>query len=440
MAKSNLSNILNSTRHIDGFSSNSGVQYYTRPIEKFSKNYTPSKKNIKPYKEQTKITNSDESIKKVHKKYKPAYTAPYYTTKHSKQDKKMKFNMNMSWGDNYSNTATNFDRLYSIYPTKEIDNICQYVFMVRPDLNILKDENRLVDYTKSQINSGYYPSSSPNKDQYFRYMLKKYPMMLRSLSGNKFPGNHDFIPYLVSRTESMQIPDYAIKTSKFTQPYTNFNMPYAGNASESFTGGTFEITFREDNEYRLHKLFQTWLYYIDGVTRNKFGPTISHIKNNEYDYATSVYCITCAADGETILYWTKYTGCFPTSVPNSDLSFNLRGTPNNKVTIPFDYFRQEAMNPYILIDFNKNSHVVKNNSNGLGYIPVYRSKTINELGMKDYRTKANKSILVEHAETSFSKDILADLGSGNGLVGCPFICKINNQYILRWKKNSIKIM
>lgn len=439
MAKSNLSGLLNSTRPIEGFSNGNQIQYYKRPIEKFTHNYNYKSENNKDYKKQTKITNSNKTIRNPNRKYIPHYTADYYTTKHNNVDKKMKFNMNMNWGNAYANTATNFDRLYSIYPSKEIDNICQYVFMVRPDLNILKNQYELVTYSKSQIESGYYPAASPSNDLFFRYMLKHYPMMLRNLSGNRFPGDHDFIPYLVSRTESMQIPDYTIKSYKFTQPYTNYNMPYASHASESYTGGTFEITFREDNEYRIHKLFQTWLYYIDGVTRNMFGPKMTYIKNNRYDYATSVYCITCAADAETILFWTKYTGCFPTSVPNSDLSFNLRGTPNNKVTIPFDYFLQESLDPHILVDFNKNAHVVNNNSNGLGYIPVYRSKTLGGIGMKDYRTKENKSIGSVNAKTSFSKNTPADLGSGNGLVGCPFICKIDGDYLLRWKKTNISI-
>lgn len=432
--------MMNSIKKIEEFSTEKMTQYYTRDIEKFksSKTKPESEAGNRPYVKQKKITNSSKPPINDPKRYKPGYKADYYTTKHAKIDKKMKFNMNMSWGKSYGNTATNFDRLYSVYPEKEIDNICQYVFMVRPDLNILKDEDTLVSYTSKQINTGYYPASSPSKDQFFKYMLKKYPMMLRSLSGNRFPGDHDFIPYLVGRTETMQIPDFSIKSFKFTQPYTNFNMPYAGNASESYTGGSFDITFREDNEYRIHKLFQAWLYYIDGVTRNKFGPKLTHIRDNEYDYATSIYCITCAADGESILHWTKYTGCYPTSVPNSDLSFNLRGVPNKQITIPFDYFLQESLDPYILIDFNKNAHVVSN-ANSVGYIPVYRSKTLNEIGMKDYRSKVNKGLGQINTTVTFRKSDPADLGSGNGLVGCPFICKVGGQYLLRWKKNTISI-
>ena len=459
MAKSNLSGLLSSVRKIDPFSKSEVLHYYDRPIDKFTHTYKYKPKNNKKYVKKTKITNSSQNIPRIKKPYKPAMTATPFIkkgggssglgsgSKSGKEiDEKMKFNLNMTYGykGNYEKSTVNFDRLYSVYPSEEIDNICQYVFIVRPNLNILKSQNQLVSYTSSQIKSGYYPTSSPNKDLYFKHLLSEHPMMLRSLCGNKFPGDHDFIPYLVGRTESMQIPDYGIKSYKFTQPYTNFNLPYASHASESYTGGQFEITFREDSEYRIHKLFQAWVYYIDGVTKNKFGPTVANIRNNVFDYATSVYCFTCKADGETLIYWTKYTGCFPTSVPNSDLSFNLRGSPNNKITIPFEYFVQEPMDPYILVDFNKNAHITKNNANSIPYIPVYRSDSLKKIGMTDYRTKTNKSIGMINCETHFIKNTPVSLGSGNGLVGCPFVCRVKGsdgkaRYYLRWKKNQITI-
>lgn len=393
-------------------------------------------------------------------KYKPKYTKPegkkdfkYITnTKYSKKkqklspsshadagvtslmDKRLKYNLNMNTGlGNYNeNIGSYFDRLYSVYPEHELSGLCQYVFIVRPDLNILEDgSNKLVSYGDNR--AGYLPNSSPDKDQLFRMMKKTYPYILANLSGNLLEehGKHDFMPYLVGRTESLNIPDYSLKDYKMTQPYTNYNLPYASHALESQTGGQFEITFREDDALQIHKLFQTWIYYIDGVTRNKFGPKVKYIRDNRIDYACSVYCITCKADATEIVYWTKYTGAFPTSVPNSDFSFNLRGTPNNKVTIPFDYFYQESLNPYILVDFNKNAHVTKNASKQ-AYIPVYRSGTIGGIGMGESRS--SERLKMTKDTTKFVKSAPVSLGSGNGLVGAPFICKIGKKYFLRWKK------
>lgn len=271
-----------------------------------------------------------------------------------KKDINMRLDHNMRM-KNRSDNQLYFDRLYSVYPDKELDNICQYVFFVRPDTNIF-DES-----------SSDKLSSACAKNAFMRYMKATYPKILLQLSSNLTP-NNDFMPYLVGRTESLQIPDYSIKNYSLNQPYTNLLIPYAGHGLESMTGGTFDVSFREDNEFRIHKLFQAWLTYINGVVRNTMVPKYKHISQNKIDYATSVYCITCAADGKTILYWSKYTGAFPTTVPNSDLSFNLRGSVPNKLNIPFSYFLCESMEPYILADFNKNARMETPTSEGA---PIY---------------------------------------------------------------------
>ncbi len=280
----------------------------------------------------------------------------------------------------------NFDRFYSVYPNIELTDLKQYVFLVRPELNVLSDSN------PNKV------SDTCSKDNWMKLMAKDNNIMMRHLTTALDP-NHDFMTYLVGRTESLQIPDYSLKNYSISQPYTNFLMPYATNAIESRTGGTFDIIFREDNMLRLHKLFYTWMYYIDGVSRDIFKPKYKYIIYNKFDYVTSVYHFVCAPDGESILWWSKYTGCTPINVPNSDMSFNLRGSPDNKLAISFAYFLHEAMTPDILADFNENSRASMNQ-----YVPTYD----------------------EYSH-----------GTGNALVGAPFIHRRDSeayQYYLRWRR------
>ena len=393
------------------------------------------------------ITNTMKELRKG-KKFVPKNKEDVGIT--SKIDKGMKFNLNMNLGSGNAgrNRTHYFDRFYSVHPRYEIESFCPYVFIVRPDLNILDVHGKnLVSLTEKQRAAGYYQNVSPNKDQFFRYMKSCHPNMLRSISGNEM-GEHDFIPFLVGRTESLQIPDYQIKDYNITQPYTNFNLPYASHALASKTGGQIEITFREDNRLSVHNLFQTWAYYIDGVTRNIFGPRMKYIKNNKFDYMCSIYYIVCGPDAETILFWSKITGAFPINVPNSNLSFNLRGTPDNKCSITFAYFHQEPYEPNILVDFNKNAHVMES---GTPYIPIYNTNTIKSTGMTAYSkaTTSNKQSVgglakkLDRAIDAAPRDVnaLSVLGTGNALAGCPFICKIkgNNHYTLRWKKIPITL-
>lgn len=285
----------------------------------------------------------------------------------------------------YQSMYQNFDRFYSVYPEIELTDLKHYIFITRPELNVVN------------IGNPAFVSSTCSKDSWMKYMARDHNIVLRHLTLTLDP-DHDFMPFLVGRTESIQIPDYSLKNQSVSQPYSNYLMPYATNANESRTGGTFDIVFKEEYQLRVHKLFYTWMYYIDAVNKGLFKPLHKFLIYNKFDYMCSVYHIVTRADGETIVWWSKYTGCVPINIPNSDMSFNLRGGTENKIPITFSYFMHEALNPEILLDFNQNSRAA-----ATSYVPLYD-------------------------EELFS--------TGNALVGAPFIHRRNSEsyaYYLRWR-------
>lgn len=275
----------------------------------------------------------------------------------------------------------NFDRFYSIYPDIEATNLLQYVFIVRPSCNIVDRGGDITDECKH--------------DNYITMMVKTEPILAESLCDG-FNNEHDFIPFLTGRVESLQVPDLSLKTYTLDQPYTNYRIPYPGTSIESVTGGSFDITFRETKTLKIHKLFNLWIHYISAVKRNTCSPKMIMMKENRFDYACSVYQITCLPDGETIVWWGKYTGCIPKNVANSDLSFNLRGGVEPRTSISFDYFMYEPHHPEILSDFNDNAHV----GTSANYVPLYDA---------------------------------GNAGSGTAMVGAPFISVDGNQLKLRWQ-------
>lgn len=287
-----------------------------------------------------------------------------------------------------------FDRFYSIDLHTELPSGRHYIFMCRPDLYLVEEGSAASGVL--QLSS----ESRVNVDPYFTYLAKFHPEIIASLTGDfagiksnvltnttesaasesgygnsqttdgtKVISNgkayqltiHSFIPYFTSRVESLQLPDYNIKSNMIVQPYTKYSMPYTTSAIESTTGGNFDITFREDRYYSIHKLFYGWLYYQNNVMRNIFSPKKKYVMYNALDYATSIYDFIVDETGENIIYWTKYTGCVPTNVPMSDLSFNRGGEAESKVSISFSYFMCEHMDRNILLDFQYNS---------LGYIAM----------------------------------------------------------------------
>ena len=263
-----------------------------------------------------------------------------------------------------------FDRFYSIDLERELPSGRHYIFICRPDLYLLKDGSSNILELSSE--------SRVNTDPYFTYLLQFHPEIIGSLTKNGFKGNvkkttpprttngsvnqtlknlpmHAFMPYLTTRIEILQLPDYSIKQSSIVQPYTKYTVPYTTNAIQSTTGGSFSITFREDAYYSIHKLFYAWLYYQNNVSKNIFQPKNEYLMHNMLDYATSIYDFIVDETGENIIYWAKYTGCIPTEVPMSDLSFNRNGAGETKVSIDFTYFMCEHMDRNILMDFQYNS-------------------------------------------------------------------------------------
>lgn len=289
-------------------------------------------------------------------------------TSHKFTDTEMRtlHNMFSKWSANGLNTPLaldNFNRFYSIFPDMEMpSDLKSYIFITRPEMNLIGTASGSYKLNSDPKRNLASENCSDNRLQYLAAMNPEILYMLTE----DYSDYHSFIPYLQGRTESLQLPDYQIRTSDFTIPFYSYKYTYPTVTNESITGGTFDITFREDADLRITKMFQFWIYYQDAVMKNKMTPTRWHIINNYYDFMCSVYEIICDPTSKKILYWVKYTGCFPTSVPISNLSHNLHSSMDNKVSVTFNYMMVEALEPRVIQDFNNNS--TRRSSNP---VPVY---------------------------------------------------------------------
>lgn len=336
----------------------------------------------------------------------------------------------------------NFNRFYTINPADRAPSGRHYVFFCRPDLYFFEET--------SKGNLDLSDESGVAQDPIFRELAYKNPEILQTLTaefdinakdftiGMQWPsasgfGNsktsdgskdmknrplsiHSLMPILGSRVESIQLPDYSLKSSVIQQPYTKYSIPVAGNAIESITGGSFDISFREDVNFTMTKLFYAWVYYINGVSRNVFRPKEKYSLYNALDYATSIYDIVVKEDGETIAMMSKYTGAFPVNVPVSDWAFTKGSTPPTSININFQYFYYEAFGSEIITDFNFNS---------LGYI--YMTQHVGEDNY--YVIKENDQQLPFMLTYNYG-----NASVDRSLVGRPYIVLDTNKKVhkLRW--------
>ena len=291
-----------------------------------------------------------------------------------------------------------FDRLYVMDRNNINPSSRHYIFICRPDLYLTDDQGEASGGAKTGVFQ-LSTKSGVADDPFFNYLKKCHPQIIASLTGS-FDGGfqsmqtfnqaavtgsgkgnaeyttgqtlsiwnsngngktsvqlpmHAFIPYLTGRVEASSIPDVTIDSNNLVQPYTHYSLPYTTTSIKSTTGGTVQITFKEDRYYSIHKLFYAWIYYENNVMRNIFSPKDKYILYNAMDYATSIYDFLVDDTGENILYWTKYTGAVPLTVPMSDMNFNRNSSYNGDCTIEFAYYVVEHMDLDVLIDFNLNS-------------------------------------------------------------------------------------
>lgn len=263
-------------------------------------------------------------------------------------------NMFSTWSADGLNDAVvldNFNRFYTIFPDMEMPNdLKTYVFITRPEMNLFRSGRAYKTYKDAALAL----EEDNANDAMLMNMSVLHPEILTMLT-KYYSTDHYFIPYLQGRAESLQLPDYQIRTSELSIPFYNYKYIYPTVTNESITGGTFDISFREDNELRITKMFQFWIHYIDAIMKNKMKPSDSHIRDSTFDFMCSVYEIICDPTTQKVLFYAKYSGCFPTSVPISNLSHNLRSGVESKTSVTFAYSFVEAMKPEIMLDFNKNS-------------------------------------------------------------------------------------
>ena len=335
----------------------------------------------------------------------------------------------------------NFNRYYAINLADESPSGKHYVFFCRPDLYLL------------DVKGNWYTLSTKSRvaqDSFFQKLAYEDPMIIRSLTAEFADSNvrniqstfaapsqsgygnstttdgtrdangvslsiHSLIPFLTGRVESIQLPDYSIKTFSLTQPYTKYSLPMSLTSIESTTGGSFDVSFREDSNFSITKMFYAWIRYMDGVMRNEYSPKAKYQKYNALDYATSVYDIIVDPTGTEIKFFGKYTGVIPTAVPLSDHGFNKSGGSSgaSSVNISFQYFHYEPLNPEILLDFNYNS---------LGYIYMENAGK--------YRVFDMRSCPLPYMDTYDSNY----LSAGRPYVGRPYVVQDTQRrkFFLRW--------
>lgn len=250
-------------------------------------------------------------------------------------------------GDNRIKLYSQFDRNGCVDPYNGFVGARSYVFFTRPDLHIFSNTN------------GAYDGTALNEElmgiPFFTDMADRYPEILYSLQSSCSRDKSPFIN-LLTNTISGPVELPSIMANKNLETGTNAygtNIQYRGTSHPSDENISLTIEFTDNRYLEVFMFFKMYDEYEKQKNLGRITPANPrYIRDKIISDQISIFRIDTAEDGESILYFAKWTGCMPLSVPTEVLSDieNING--NLQLSIQWHAHFFDDMDLDILSDFN----------------------------------------------------------------------------------------
>ncbi|MCK9198665.1 MAG: hypothetical protein M0P49_03590 [Bacilli bacterium] len=234
-----------------------------------------------------------------------------------------------------------FNRFGYIDPYNTVNHAKEYLFFTKPDLHLFKNSS----------------SSSLNTElqdvPFFIEMIKNYKPVLEQLQESCSGSNGPFIKILSNSVKNtLDMPTLSAKTIETSATIYGTKQSYRGGSSGD-EDNDFSLEFEDTKYLDLYMFFKCW----DEYSRRKVlglvtPPKDSYIIDKILHDQIAIYKFIVGEDGETIIYYGKSFGCYPTGVPREAFS-DMDKNGGLVYSVPWKSFVIEDMNPLILKDFNK---------------------------------------------------------------------------------------
>lgn len=303
-----------------------------------------------------------------------------------------------------------------------------FIFMTTPFLN-LSEENIA-------------------NDAFLTYMDKFEPDLLNTLSysNNAQSGdlkqhgrsNSPFIKILTNKFKDVSLSSLSLRTKETNETFYGFKQSLPGSIVDSISAGEISVTYNETKGLSITKLHKVWAEYTDNIRRGIFKPSSNTLNGRFIDYLSSLYYFLLDYDMSTILFYSKYTGLFPLSVPYSNLGVSMGNHELVTTDISYGYSYKEDLNPTILMEFNS---VAKNIDISGG-----TETTTNAMIMPEFGNKYSYKELSNNYQFSSVKVVLRNFSvlsspSGHSGFGNTGTGSGNNyKYQLIFDNNSTSII
>ena len=263
-----------------------------------------------------------------------------------------------------------FNRFGIIDPYNALTNSKEFVFFTKPDLCLAVKEYRRLRHVNILNN---YP--------FFIDAVKRYPKVIEqlqlSLDANKPPLMQVLSNALTSTLDMPGLSSDSIETGANVM---GTKISYRGTSYKSDENTEFSLEFEDTKNLDIYMLFKIYDeyeklkwngelrfkelddYITGGVSHddNASSGNTRHYGNRWTDYIInkilhdqiSIYKFIVSDDGYRIIYWAKFTGCYPVDIPRDAFSSMQDGQPM-KLTVRWKAQFVRDMDPIILYQFNR---------------------------------------------------------------------------------------
>ncbi len=261
-----------------------------------------------------------------------------------------------SYGLYERNDIDLFNRYYRfgiMNPYESVSTTKEYLFFTKPDLNIFITHTEDVD-KDSGVSLG---QLNPNLSNipFWRELVDNNIDIVRCLedSYTKSQVMPNRFNYLLTNSciSNLSIPGLDAET--IDTPNNDFGVGYSyrGSSEASNDNYEFDLEFKDNMFLDTYLYFKAYEEYETLKTHGLIAPALVYIQDKIIHDQFSIYKFLVGEDGETIIYYCKFFGVMPKSLPR-DVFSSATFDNGLSYSISFKAAFFDDKDPQIIADFN----------------------------------------------------------------------------------------
>lgn len=243
-----------------------------------------------------------------------------------------------------------FNKVYRyglFHPDTAVPSLKEVLFFTKPDLSIMQRKDDAASRTsRSSLNDelSYRLFWTEMKDNRFD--------IIRMLQGSLDEDNPWNYLLMNSCVSNLEIPGLASDAIETAANMYGVNLSYRASSEASDDNFDFSLEFKDTKWLETYHFFKAYEEYETLKHHGIVSPWLQYVINKIIHDQFSIYKFLLDDDMETIIYYAKFYGVYPKSLPRDTFSSgDFDG--GIKYSIDFKAAFFEDMKPEILYDFNQ---------------------------------------------------------------------------------------